>query len=102
MEFFIVLNVSFDNVSLVSDLQGVVKTEPEQQHSTTESFAFTRSIWKYSIRQDANRHFIKYKTTSTVEFTKFLNRNLFMGIPAECFLIWELFSVGLTAMNIQH
>lgn len=27
------LNVSFDNMSLVSCLQGVVKAEPEQQHS---------------------------------------------------------------------
>lgn len=46
MEFFMVPNVSFDNMSLVSYLQGTVKTKPEQQHSATKSFAFTRNVWK--------------------------------------------------------
>lgn len=46
-------------------------------------------------------HFIKYKTTSAVEFIKLVNRNLFMGIPTECFITWELFSRGLNSVNIQ-
>lgn len=32
-------------------------------------------------------HFIKYKTTDVVEFTKFISRNLFMRIPAMLYYV---------------
>lgn len=46
-------------------------------------------------------HFIKYKITSAVEFTKLVNRNLFMEIPEECFITWVLFLEGLASMITQ-